>query len=158
VLLGWWGASLPAKLESESVEIIEKYKFLETETIVEENPSKKRNHKLWGLLFVLLFVCITFVLQGSGGKAFYAIARTIAALLILFFLVSPLIKWLMQKWFAKAKNEKQQAISQLMDTIPELRSYVKPAMQLAKESDNGLLIYKSFVMNLIVISLYHQQD
>jgi hypothetical protein len=158
MLLGWWGASLPAKLERESVGIIEKYKLLETETIVEENPSKKRKHKLWGLLFVLLFVCITFVLQGSGSKAFYAIARTIAALLILFFIVSPLIKWLMQKWFAKAKNEKQHAISQLMDTLPELRSYVKPAMRLAKVSNKGLMVYKAFVINLIVISLYHQQN
>ncbi len=158
MLLGWWGASLPAQLERESVEIIEKYRHLEKVADIVENPSKKRKHKVWGLLFVLLFTCTTFVLQGSGNKAFYAIARTIAALLILFFIVSPIIKWLMQKWFAKAKNEKQQAISQLMDTIPELRSYVKPSMQMAKESHKGLMVYKSFVMNLIVISLYHQQD
>jgi uncharacterized membrane protein len=120
--------------------------------------AAKKKHKLWGLLFILLFVSITFALQGSGSKAFYAIARTIAALLILFFIVSPIIKWLMQKWFEEAKNEKQQAISQLMDTIPNSRSHVKPTMLLAKESHKGLLVYKAFVLNLIVISLYHQQD
>ena len=158
MLLGWRGSSLPVTLERESTGIIEKYTHLELGTEQEVNPSKKRKHKLWGLFFVLLFVCITFLLQGSGNKAFYAIARTIAALLILFFVVSPIIKWLMQKWFIKAKNEKQQAISQLMDIIPELRSYVKPAMQLAKESHKGLMVYKAFVINLIVISLYHQQD
>jgi len=158
MLLGWWGASLPAKLERESTGIIEKYKHLETGADIETNPRKKRKHKLWSLLFILLFICITFILQGSGSRAIYAISRTISALLILLFVVSPLIKWLMKKWLVKAKNKKQQAISQLMDIIPELRSYVKPAMQLAKESHNGLLVYKAFVINMIVISLYHPQD
>jgi hypothetical protein len=157
MLLGWWGASLPAKLERESVRVINEYKNFEMETDVEENPNKTRKHKLWTLFFVLLIVCITFIIQGSGSKVFYAITRTIAALLMLFFLVSPIIKWLLQKWLNKAKNEKQLALSQLMDTIPELRSYVKPAMQLAKENHRGLMVYKAFVINLIVISLYNQQ-
>jgi hypothetical protein len=158
MLLGWWGASLPATLEKESIGIIEKYRHLEIGTEQEVNPSKKRKHKLWGLLLVLLFVCITFLIQSNRSKVFYSIARTIAAMLILIFLISPLIKWLIQKWLVKAKKEKQQAISQLMDIIPELKSYVKPAMQLAKESHNGLMVYKAFTINLIVISLYHQQD
>ncbi len=158
MLLGWYGASLPAKLERESTGIIEKYKHLELGIEQEANPSKKRKQKLWGLLFVLLFVWITFLLQGSGSKAIYAITRTIATLLILFFVVSPIIKWLMQKWLVKAKNEKQKTISQLMDIIPKLKSYIKPAMQLAKERNKGVMIYKAFVINLIVISLYHPQD
>jgi hypothetical protein len=42
MVLGWWRASLPAKLEKESVGIIEKYKHLEPETNVDENASSKK--------------------------------------------------------------------------------------------------------------------
>ena len=58
----------------------------------------------------------------------------------------------------QSKKRKAKTISQLMDIIPKLKSYIKPAMQLAKERNKGVMIYKAFVINLIVISLYHPQD
>ncbi len=157
ILLGWWATALPARISNQSEQILANYKNLVPETVsAQQTNRKKRNRKMMATLFMLLFIATTFLLQGSGGKAFYAIARTVAALLLLFYFINPLVKWLMQKWLSKEEAKNKNQVSTLMDTIPELKNHVQPAMQLARQQHSGLPVYRAFVLNLIVFSLYHR--
>ena len=58
----------------------------------------------------------------------------------------------MQRWLAKSKKSTQ--LNELLDVLPELRSYIAPAMLLAKQNHKGIKVYKVFVENLIVLALY----
>lgn len=152
-LLGWWASGLPKVLHQRSVDLLLQYNALSIAKADEHlAKKKKRNSKLLITFFVLAFIVIVFLLQGSGHKALFAIARTTAALLLLFYLINPVAKWLMQRWLAKNKQSTQ--FNELLDVLPELRSYLTPAMQLARQTHRGLSVYKVFVENLIVLVLY----
>jgi hypothetical protein len=156
ILLGWWCAGLPQKLELEHLNILQHYESL---TLVDTTPSEKkkksRKRKWLGFGFVLLFITSTFILQGSGHKALYALLRTLAALLLLFYIIYPLIKWALQRW---AQKRNQHEVQLLIDTLPELRNLIAPALQMAKTNSKGLMVYRSFVVYLIVLTLYTHSD
>lgn len=156
LLLGWWASSLPVQLQQNAEPILSRYQQLQpSETQPGLKKRNKRNRKLIATFFVMIFIASTFLLQGSGNKALYAIARTLGALLVLFYIINPLVKWGMKKWLAKEQSKNQNRISTLMDTLPELKNYVEPAMRMAREQHRGLSVYKVFVVNLLVLSLYN---
>jgi hypothetical protein len=152
-LLGWWASGLPKFLHHYSDDLLLRYSKLEEKETGEQSvKNKKWNKKLLITFLVLAFIVIVFLLQGSGHKALFAIARTIAALLLLFYLINPLVKWLMQRWLAK--KQRSTRLNELMDALPELRGYIAPAMLLARQNQKGLGVYKAFIENLIVLALY----
>lgn len=156
LLLGWWASSLPVQLQQNAEHILSRYQQLRpSDAQPELKKRNKRNRKLIATFFVMVFIATTFLLQGSGNKALYAIARTLGALLVLFYIINPLVKWGMKKWLAKEQSKNQNRISTLMDTLPELKNYVEPAMRMAREQHRGLSVYKVFVVNLLVLSLYN---
>jgi hypothetical protein len=151
--LGWWASGRLKVLEQKSAPLLLSYNELQVKEVSLISPSKKRNTKLWMTLLVLLGIIIVFVWQGSINKALYVVLRTMAALALLFFVLTPIVKWLMAYWVSKRKTSS--AFTDLMDTLPELRSYVKPAMVLAKQSHSGVSVYFAFVENLIILTLYN---
>lgn len=156
IVLGWWCSSLPQKLELERWNILQQFEtVIPVETSAHEKKKKNRKRKWLGAGFVLLFVTSTFLIQGSGNKALYALLRTLAALLLLFYIIYPAIKWALQRW---AQKRKQHEVQQLIDTLPELRNLVAPALQMAKVNSKGLMLYRQFVMYLIVLALYAESD
>ncbi len=152
-LLGWWASGLPKVLHQRSSVLLLQYSELSIEKTNEQTEQKKkRNRKLFLTFLVLAFIVLVFLLQGSGHKALFAIARTTAALLLLFYIVNPVVQWLMQRWLAKSKRSSQ--LNELLDVLPELKGYLSPAMLLARQHHKGLNVYKAFVENLIVLALY----
>lgn len=155
LILGWWASGLPKVLHQQSESLLLAYSSLEIESNVDQVPAKKKSgFKLMAVFFILLFIVSVFMMQGSGGKVWYALGRTIAALLILFYIINPLVKWLIARWLKNQQQSKATELTSVLDSIPELRTHIAPAMQLAREQHKGLGIYKAFVTNLIVFTLY----
>jgi hypothetical protein len=154
LILGWWASGLPQVLNQRSDSILLEYNTLQSENIeVKSSGSKSKKYRKLGLtLFVLLFIVVVFWFQGSGHKVLYVISRTIGALLILFYILNPIIQWAMTKWLSR--NKSSAALASIMETLPEMRSYINPAMQLARQQHKGPAVYKAFVENLIVLALY----
>lgn len=150
--LGWWASGRLQVLEQKQERVLLSYSKLQLEEEEKQSPQKKRNTKLWMTLFVLFGIIVVFVWQGSMNKALYAVLRTVAALALLFYVLTPLVQWMMAYWVSKRKTSS--AFTNLMDTLPELRSYVKPALVLAKQSHTGVSVYFAFVENLIILTLY----
>lgn len=157
MLLGWWASGLPQTLLTDTDRILTQYNKLTTgaESLA-ANPKKGRNKKLAGVFFILLFVASVFLFKGDGAKAWFAVLRTIAALLTLFFVINPLVRWGMQRWIEKRREKQALPLSSVIDMLPELRNYISPAITLARQRHKGIMVYKAFVVNLIILSLYNE--
>lgn len=159
LLLGWWASSLPLKIDHRKSNVLLQWKELQTQAGEQSGTQKKkRKHKWISAFFVLLFIVCVFVFQGSLSKALYAIVRTVAALLLMFWVITPLLTWAIRRWTTKQQGANAAQVKAIADLLPELKNYLSPAMTLAHKQYKGLLRYKAFVFNLLVISLYAGDD
>lgn len=136
-------------------EVMKRYQEL---TSVSTNlpSSKKKSYKWLSALAILLFIVSVFSWNNLGGKAGYAVLRTIAALLLIWFVLNPVLKWLIQRWVSKQRANNQQQVTTILALVPELKNLVQPAYELASQQHQGLRKYKVFVEHLLVLALFSQ--
>src|SRR5690606_7529024 len=119
---------------------------------------KRKGGRYMKWLFIIItlsFTTMVFLIQGMGGAALYTVLRTIAAIVLLFFVINPLVKFFMNRWLNRKQQQQQKGIDEILRLLPELRLYVQPAMQLSKQKNKGLAVYGGFVSNLLILSLFH---
>ncbi len=154
-VLGWWASGLPKVVHEQSVHLLLPYNELTLSKYDDiTTPQKRLYSKLIAAVFVLVCIVTVFALQGSTSKIWFVLGRTIAALLTLFYIVNPLVKKWMTIWLNKQRNHKATELTSILDGIPEIRTHISPALQLARKQHKGLAVYKAFVVNFIVFSLY----
>ncbi|MFN4994454.1 MAG: hypothetical protein ACK5FU_07345 [Bacteroidota bacterium] len=159
LVLGNWASKIPDHISKEAHQILADYKNMIT--IADKAPATsnfKKKGKWIATFFMLLFIISTFIILGSAHKALYAITRTIAALLLIFFIINPLVKWLLQLWIIRQKNKHAAGVSSLMDLLPELKNLVRPAFRLARAKHTGIYMYKQFVFTLLVLTLFANNE
>ena len=155
ILVGLWAGSLPQQLAHQSDAVILQWHNLPpASTQTDSLKKRKRTGKLIGGFFMLVFMTSVFLFQGLGGKAMYAIIRALAALVLLFYVINPLIKWGIARWSKKQQANNKKQLTELLDLLPSISSKVAPAMQIARIQNKGLSVYPAFVINLIILSLY----
>lgn len=155
ILVGLWAGSLPQQLAHQSDAVILQWHNLPpASTQTDSLKKRKRTGKLIGGFFMLVFMASVFLFQGLGGKAMYAIIRALAALVLLFYVINPLIKWGIARWSKKQQANNKKQLTELLDLLPSISSKVAPAMQIARIQNKGLSVYPAFVINLIILSLY----
>lgn len=150
--LGWWSGGLQQRLLKRKDFLLLQFKNLQPVELASTTTVKRKHTKLWMGLIVLAFIVWVFVWEGSTSKALSAVLRTVAALALLFWIITPLFQWGIQRW-VKRHQQRGQFVS-VLEAIPELRNYVQPAFQLAKVEASGVKVYPLFVENLILLSLY----
>lgn len=156
ILLGIWVSRLPKRIESETKGILTRYKASSI-TPMKASTSKKHKWKLLSVFFVLFFIVIVMLMQGThegARKAFYVVLRTVAVLLFLLYILNPLLKFLLSKW----KGKHQQAVEELVKQLPALRDLVQAAYALAAMDRKGLRRYSRFVFLLIVLSVFAEHE
>lgn len=156
-LLGWWAFGLAKSIQLQLTTLLLQYNNLPQNLPHHKQSHKRKKAKFIGLFFVLLFICTTFLFNNIGGKAMYVILRTLAALAILMFVINPIVKWAIAKWLHRKKQTHAQKLATIMDLIPELSNNINPAYELAKQNHKKPLLYKHFVINLIMLSLFKKQ-
>jgi len=160
IVVGAWSFGLPKKIETDARSTLMAYAQLNTIKLNNqlEQPKKHKGRKILSIVFILIFIVFVFLVQDGIPRATYAILRTIAALLLLYFIITPISKYLFSKWLNSSKQKHKSNLQQIVDLIPSLKNRVHPAMQLAKQSHSGILVYRQFVVNLIVLGLYSEQN
>ena len=156
VLLGIWIIRLPRLIAHHQAGIWQQYHTLIIESKVETNNKKHSIYrKILPTLLILISVAAILYISPGGGinKAIYVIVRTIAMLALLIVVVQPLLKWLLNRWINKKQSSNRQAVQDLLDIMPQLRSYVSPAYQIAGSTHKGIKKYSTFILILIVLSL-----
>ena len=154
-MLGWWASGQWDRMYKQKEEVMKRYQEL---TSVSTNlpSSKKKSYKWLSALAILLFIVGVFSWNNLGGKAGYAVLRTIAALLLIWFVLNPVLKWLIQRWVSKQRANNQQQVTTILALVPELKNLVQPAYELASQQHQGLRKYKVFVEHLLVLALFSQ--
>lgn len=157
--LGWWASALPKVLHHKSEHLLLQYKTLENIKQTESIRFKGKKHKRYFIWIGIFIACIAvFFIQDELGKVTYLLFRTFFAVVLLFFVLNPFVKWLFNRWMMKNRLNKNNQVNLIMDLLPELKNYVLPAMQLAKQEQKGLLVYKAFIENLLILTLYESSN
>lgn len=158
VFIGWWSARLCFSLNEKALLTLSQFGKIENADSTKLNATATRSKRFVFIAIVLLLMVLIFVFEGSFNKALYAFLRTIAALLLLFYIVSPVTKFLLNRWLKHEGEKKKSEINSVLDEVPEIKNYLQPAFQMAKQHHRGILIYSAFVVNWIVLSLYYEHD
>jgi hypothetical protein len=156
ILLGIWVSRLPKRIDAETESILNQYKASSV-TLMQTSTSKKHKWKLLSVFFVLFFIVIVLLMQGTdvgAKKALYVVMRTIAVLLFLLYIINPLLQFLLSKW----KGKHQQAVEELVKQLPALRDLVQAAYALSAMNRKGLRRYSRFVFLLIVLSVFAEHE
>lgn len=155
MILGIWINKLPKQLDQRANDIQQQAAQLQgSDVTLNISRKQKRNTRLIVAFSILLFIVGVFLMSGSSiSKAVYIVIRTFAVLLLIFYIIVPITRWLLQKFIDKQKEKNRAEMQGLIDQLPELRSYLKPAYLLASNKYKGLKRYREFVFILLVLSL-----
>ena len=158
LILGFWLSGFPKRLEARTHDILLQYSQLPTtETEVAPELNKKKKGIRWFLPLVFLFIIAVFLFSddiSNYSKAGYIIVRTIAVVLFLFLILNPLLKWILGKWLAKERSERQVELAAMLQLQPELKKLLHPSWQMAKAKHKGITRYPTFITNLIALTLH----
>lgn len=155
LILGIWINRLPKQLDQRAgdiqQEVAQQKSFGADLTI---SKKQKRNTRMIIAFSILLFIVGVFLMSGSSmSKALYIIIRTVAVLLAIYYIIVPITKWLLQKFIDRQQEKNRAEMQGLIDQLPELRSYLKPAYIIASNKYKGLKRYREFVFILLALSL-----
>ena len=156
-VVGSWAAAIPKQIEANKEEVLLRYA---NDVSLESNVSvqKKKSKRLMRILFftgVLFFIAGIFIWSGAGSKqVLWIFLRSIAAILLLFFVLGPLMKYLINKWLAGRSEEKKKAAGELIYMLPQMRTYVAPAYRLAVVAGSPFKKLRHFILYMIILALY----
>ncbi len=154
ILAGNFAIHLPEAIKKEAFLIqSENYQNISPDEIKKKRKSKTR---FVGLFFILLFVVTVFVFSGSLDKAMYAFLRTIAAIVILWFVINPLFKFLLEKWKNSQKLKKQKQLNEVLEFVPQFQNHAKKARVVAGFETSSFKKLKKFLLVWMALSLYDE--
>jgi hypothetical protein len=161
VLIAAFSRKLPRLIEKHAPVILDNYQNTEAGYALEHQSTSKRKNKniRWlSFLLVLVFILVVFLLSGaySDYKILYVIVRSIAAVLLLFFVLRPVLTRAIQYWLKKQSTETKQEAIEVMALMPGLRNFVKPSWQMAKTNLEGIGRLRYFILSMIILTLYHE--
>jgi hypothetical protein len=153
LMLGMWMIKLPKQIRARADLIYSYPEALEVPAV--QSPKNKFRKRLLVMAVVLLFISIVFLLERENiGRAVYVVLRTIAVVALLIWVVNPAFRWLIARWVRKPGSENAQAFKDVMNFLPEVRSYLQPAYRQAAEKRSWIGKFQAFVLTLIVLTLY----
>ncbi len=156
LVLGIWINRLPKQLDQRSEAIqLEVAQLKNVDADITISKKQKRNTRMIITFAILGFITSVFIASGNdSSKAVYIIARTVAVLLLIYYIIVPITKWLLQKFIDKQQEKNRAEMQGLIDQLPELRSYLRPAYTIATNKYKGLKRYREFVFILLALSLH----
>jgi hypothetical protein len=157
VLIGLFAGHLPELIDRHTPSVLDRYQQVSIpESPGLSAPQKKRNW-FW-LKFSLILILVVAILFFSGAysnyKIWYVIFRSVAAVLLLFFVLRPILTWLIQYWLKRRSSTTKAQAAEIMTMMPGLKNYVKPAWQMAKTNPDKTGKLRYFILTMIILSLY----
>jgi hypothetical protein len=151
ILAGNFAVQLPQAIQNQAA-------FMKVRTVqaADVPPARKRKMKtrILGLAFIMLFIALVFILSGSMNKAIYSLLRTLAALGILFFVINPLFKYLLQRWKNSQKLRNKQQLNAVLEFVPQFRNHARHAYVIAEEESGMFRKIKTFLLTWMALALF----
>jgi hypothetical protein len=161
ILIGIFSGKLPHLISKHTPAILDAYQNKATEYDTDQQSASKRKNKniRWvSFLLILLFIIAVFLLSGAYAdyKIVYVIIRSVAAVLLLFFVLRPILTWGIQYWLKKQRTVTKQEAVEIMAMMPGLRNFVKPSWQMAKANPERMGRLRYFILSMIILTLHHE--
>jgi len=156
LVLGLWMARLPQLLAAKADSVLKEVNLTHAGMEAASVKGRRTIRLFTGMLLLLFIVVVLWFGANSLGKIYYIVLRTICVVALLVFVIGPVFRWSMQRLVKKQERQKQ--FMALIDYLPELRSYVRPAYELARKEPALLARFRSFVLTLIILTLYRKDE
>ena len=151
--VGVWASGMPVAVEDHKV----KLENLPAIHNNESNPAPVKDGSKWKqwmlYLLMLIFIALVFYFNGGSNKILRIVLRSVSAVLLLYFVLRPLVQYMVQKWLQRQQGKKKEA-NELILLLPQMRGYVSAAYGLAKQQSSVFSRMKEFIIYLIGMALY----
>lgn len=158
LVIGAWTGRLPGEIATHTERVLGLY---EQEQAPQTSPlatrRKGKQRKLLFFLLTLVFIVAVFLLNGQKGTVWYILLRSIAAILLLFFVLQPVIQSLLLRWLKRQSDQRREATEEVIRSLPGLRALVRPAWRLAARDRSAPLgRLRLFILYMLILTLYRQ--
>jgi hypothetical protein len=149
IFLGYKSFKLPQKLFL----IASSLPRFEPNPIAQNKTKSKFSLKWLGLLLTLAFIGFTFWLsEGTLNKGLYVLLRTLLVLVVILFVVTPLLRFLLQKISSKVAEEN--AFGMVSQQMHNYSQMVQSVWEFSNKKRNALFRIWFFMEIMLAISLY----
>jgi hypothetical protein len=158
IIVGTWAGKLPQQIETQSPQIMAAYNNSYPD-ITADPDEKKKSHPLFlmmPLLLLLLFVLLIFLVrpETQGTQLLYIFVRSIIAILILLYIVRPVLKFFIARWLNRRSRDHNADINTLLETMPRIRQYLRPAYQIARKEPSYWRRLRQFILCITVFTIH----
>ena len=153
-ILGHWLKKLPAQIDSRKSQYSQ---LLGTTDSLEEIKKKKKKNSVILILSLVICYGFLFVITNKADgieKAVYALLRSLFVVLFLYYIIGPVLQWILNYWIAKNKDKHHEDLEQIIQFLPHFKLKVKPLYRHIAMNNKGLKKYKEFVLALFVMAIY----
>lgn len=159
LILGYYLSALPKKLNDF------RNKKLPFELSVYVNnyvkpinlQNKSRKGKAIYIVLFILFVMLGILLF-NNSSTLHIMLRTIAGVIILFFIITPLLKYLIKSNLKKQQLQSQNAIQSTINELPQMYAIAGGCWQYSKAKFRGINRIKQFSFCMLLLSLYGSRN
>lgn len=124
-----------------------------------EKPVKKSAWLKKYLIIVVTIVSILVLLSIQSGKSFWVIAlRAFAGIFILFFVISPLVRWYIKSKISSANTSVKSQIDTIISELPAVKSNSMVVWKYCSANYKGVNLIRQFFYLLILVSLYKHSN
>jgi hypothetical protein len=157
-IIGRFASHLPNGLQEDAEQVVQDYQLNYANTIsFKTMPEKRRKGGSFVSFFgVLLFILIVFWYKDwyASSRLLSIALRSIAAVFLLYFVVRPIMDWLIKRWLQSRNHAIKQEALEVMEWMPSIRKYVNPSWKMAQAAKGKWRQMRYFVRFLIILTLY----
>jgi hypothetical protein len=150
VYLGLVSASLPQNIFTKKNYILNKFAQLPANEQQFKFATKKTKFKWLNYFLLLGFLVILFLVADQFSKAMYIFIRSVVVMLFIFLVIHPIVILLLNNFSKKRKGQ----IEIVTNQIDEIKKIVRPAYQISLQEIGFFKRFYSFILALIILSLY----
>lgn len=156
IFVGAFTARLPGLIRTHSEQVLTFYREHSPATDDEAlmRPRSRQNRFIgFGLILLFIILVLLFSNQYQEYKLLYILFRSAAAIFLLFFVLRPVLTWLIRRWLQRRDASTRQGAAEIMGMMPSLRRFIKPSWQLAQvyAKKRGRLRY--FILSMVIFTL-----
>lgn len=159
-IIGRWSAGIPAYINKKKDAVLLSYNKLNKNELLLKTSNKrnKKTKRIIGFITILIFIITIFLLTGANSKTvLFILARSIAALLLLYYVLKPTTIWLLQKWLSSRTGAQKKVAKEIISLLPQMKGYASAAFTMAGNEKNYFVRLRKFIIYIIILSLYAEQ-
>jgi len=152
LIVGLWASNIPKQLANNH----ENYSSFISESSELVKPKKKKlKTGFWLILgfYILIFIAITFYFPKE--KLFSLLLRPLLILIVWYFLINPIVKWLINSAYSNNQGGLKILTDQITKEIPQMRYQARIAYHQANAKYSGIALLHHFILNLIYLICLH---